>query len=306
MKGIFKYLPLLATLLFAGCNNDIFMDDPGIPQISDVSVKGDDGVWSCAIPVIDLQGIFVNYPSQEKQYVQFISSDRTQIPDASPGDPVAEILYYSPLSSYSISLSDSMLYIQSYYSSVTSGFTITLYYSNGLTGYIHVTLQQGEPLVFLYEERTGDLEIATEPAPTVFSQTLVNNTSLSQTLTIQPFKNSESFFRVTPSERWAQDMTVDIGVPAFDGKDWFFSYRHDVVLGRIYDFIPEELYTEQTLTVEVPPQKKASVRVSVTYQRARQNARMIFHNNFTKLNWEAECEMVARYPVSYEYEVHFE
>lgn len=303
MKKEFLFA-MIAAVLLAGCNSDIFMEDPGVPE-KDIAIAGDGGQWTCVIPTAGLRGIFVDYPEQEKQYVQCRDENGYHVaPDS--GGRIVEIFYYNPLTSYTISLSEQMIYVWSEFSSVTCSFTIRLNYEDGMKGFIHVTIQAGEPLKFLYEMREGDLEIASEPTQTVFSRSLTNNTSLPQTLEVRPYEMSDAFVRVTPSERWARDLTADLGVPYFNGTEWNFAYRHDVILGQIYEFTPEEPYTERIVSIEVPAGKKALVKCAVSYERVRQKAVLKFSSKTQGCDWDAECEMVARYPVSYEYEVHYE
>lgn len=281
------------------------MDDPGIPELTDVSIEGDGGEWNRVIPTEGLQGIYVDYPAQERQYVQCRDANGNH-GSLDSGNRIAEIFYYNPLTSYTIGLSGQMIYIYSEFSSVTTDFTVRLNYDDGLTGFIHVTIRAGEPLMFVYEMRKGDLEITSEPTPNVITQSLNNNTSLPQTIEIRPYRMSGAFLRVTPTEKWAWDLTVDIGVPYFNGREWNFAYRQDVKLGQVYDFTPDEPYTDQLISVEVPPGKRAVVKYSVAYQRARQKAMLKFSSKSQGCDWDVECEMVAKYPVSYEYEVQYE
>lgn len=303
MKKKFLFA-IMVVVLLAGCNSDIFMEDPGVPE-KDIAIAGDGGEWLCAVPTFGLRGIMVDYPAQDRQYVQFRGENMNQLP-GDPPDGIREIYYCSPLSCYTIALNGSMIRIFSDYSSVTTAFTIRFYYEDGLMGYIHVTIQQGAPLMFLYEQRIGDLMISPDPIQVSYTQTLANNISTSQTLEIQPYQHQAAFHRVTPKDNWAQGMTVDIGVPAYNGKEWQFVYQQDIKLGLIYDFTPDVPYAEQTLSIDVPPGKKATVDYTVTYQRVWQKVMLTFGSRSDNRNAEVECDVVSQYPISYEYTVGYE
>lgn len=304
--SLLKYISALAVVFLMGCNSDIFMEDPHIPDIRDVSIKGDGGEWQCAVPMRGLQGLSVDYPSQDKEYVNYYYEGGGTDFMKPPNAKIIGFSYYSPLSFYSVGLDDQMLYVRSEYSSVTQAFTVRLNYDDGLAGYIHVTLQQGKPLEFLYERPMDELSVNTEETPETFTDSFVNNTFLAQKMEIYPYMTNRSFLRVTPAENWAKGIAVSLNVPHFDGSGWELEFKEDVVLGQIYEFTPHEAYIDEKIAIEVPPGKKASVRHSVTYQRGRQNVALVFHNQVDGRDWEVECEAVARYPVSYEYEVHYE
>lgn len=303
--SLFIHILALAVVFLSGCNSDIFMDDPGVPEM-DISIEGDDGEWKCAVQTEGLQRIFVDYPAQDKEYVTYWDEGGIVSADDN-ASRITSIGYLSPLSCYHISIDGGVIYIYSQYSAVTTAFTIRFYYEDGLTGYIHVTVRQGEPLFYLYEKRTEGLEISPEPIKVSYSQSMTNDTGHEVKFEMQPYKHPVAFFRVTPLKSWAQGLTVeDLGVPAYNGKEWKVLGKPDINLGRIYDFTPDEPYADEEISVDVPPGKKASVKYTVTYQRAKQLTTLVFVNKTANLNQEVQCESVAQYPVSYDYTVTYE
>lgn len=307
MKKYITYiLAVLTSSFITACNNDIFTDVYDLPEVTDITIKGDGGEWSAPFSRKGLTQIHIDYNSNEKEYVRYYNSKGDEVNSDCPASELGSIVYENPRTWYSIGFVGEMIYISSHYNaSLYADFSILFDYESGDTKNINVTITEGEKLSVVSWTTNDNLRLEENFSQSTHVTSMTNNSSITQKLELMPFLNSRCSDMVMPADKWARGLTVDIPMLTYDGNEWTWAEYKDIEIGGRRDFTPSR-YLDKKIVVDVPPYKKAKVSYKLIYTRATQDGVIIFTNNIAEQNYDVPVTWTSVYATSYEYNVEYE
>lgn len=306
MKSIFNTLGALLIILFPACNNEIFLDDNQLPDISEVNIEGDSGSWSTPISRQGLSRVYINFDYLDKKYVEYRNTDYKEADENCPASELLDITYRTPLREYGISLHGDMLYFSSCYNA-SSALTVTLHleYVYGDEKRIDFNISKGKPLKFVMQDYGNDMKIKEYMSNQTYSTVFSNHLSESYPLDIYPYYMNNCFEEVTTDEEWANGLSFDIDIPVCIKGHWLGLSQKNLTIGDRIDFCSPDSISE-SFTVDVPTLKFAKVRYKYLYSEATMESVLIFDNTVDDSRVKLPITCKAVYPIDYDYEVIFE
>ena len=311
IKSILKILPILILFALQACNDDVFIEDSGIrdlsgrPSSARITLDGNGEEWTALFSRKGLKRICVDHMSGSMDLVYY-GADGIVDKDCPPSDLEA-ILYDTPLRYFSINFSEKMIYIRCYFNTLSeTSFTLALEYDDGKKTSIDVTITPGEPYRFIMDVLSGS-EIIEENVEQMTHRTIfANNTSISQKLEVYPYRDSYCSDVVIPADEWAEGIVLnDMRMPTFSGKEWMWYHYDDICLGTTRTFAPE-LYDDEKFVVEVPANTVATVTYTLHYSRYIHEGYVMLYNPIDDHTIEEDVCWNSVYPVDYDYTVEFE
>lgn len=292
-------------LIAAGCNEDIFLDRNELPEYSEVCIDGDGGQWSTAFSRKGLSKISLDCNYQDREYITYYSSKGTTDAGCPPSE-LESIIFENPARLHSIGFSGDMLYISSQYNALdTTRATLYLEYDYGVTKGINITVSAGEPLQIVTATYDGSMTIEENFEQGYHSRSLVNNSNITQKLTIMPYLSSSCGNIVEPSSEWMNGRSIDMAVPAYNGKEWTLREYNNFTLARRLTFAPSSYATEE-FSIDVPAHTKAKVEYVLHYSRATQSGNILCYNRQSEQQIMLPFTATSIYATSYEYKYKYE
>lgn len=298
---------VLFSLLISGCNNDIFIENSDLPANTTIDIDGDGGGWSSPFSRDGLTRIYVDYAPEEIKYVTYYSVDGGIAEADCQPSRLQSIVYETPVLYYSIGFAGDMVYFYSDYNvSDAVSFRLCFDYDYGVSKYIDVTIREGERMQRVSGwNLSGGMLIKENHDKTTHITSLTNNSKLVQKLEILPFSESVCSDIVSPADHWAQMLTLKIPMLTFDGQDWVWVENDDIQLGMRRAFVPTR-YLNKKITVEVPPETKATVTYTLYYALASQKGVLHLFNPVVGQDFEEEVTWSSIYATHYDYTVKYE
>jgi len=298
---------VLFSLLISGCNNDIFIENSDLPAHTTIAIYGDGGGWSSPFSRDGLTRIYIDYAPDEIKYVTYYSVDGGIAEADCQPSRLQSIVYETPVLYYSIGFAGDMVYFYSDYNvSETVSFRLCFDYDYGVSKYIDVTIREGERMQQVSGwNLSGSMIIKENHDKTTHITSLTNNSKLVQKLEILPFSESVCCDVVSPADQWAKMLTLTIPMLTFDGQDWVWVENDDIRLGMRRNFVPTR-YLNKKITVEVPPETKATVTYTLYYALACQKGVLHLFNPVVGQDFEEEVTWSSIYATHYDYTVKYE
>lgn len=292
-------------LIAAGCNGDIFLERNELPEYSEVSINGDGGQWSTTFSRKGLTKISLDCNYDDRKYVTYYSSKGITDADCPPSE-LESIVFENPARLHSIGFSGEMLHICSNYNALdTARATLHLEYDYGVTRDMYITISAGDPLQITMATPDRQMTIEEDFEQGFHRKSLVNNSNITQKLTIMPYLSSQCSDMVEPSEEWIDGHSIEKAVPAYDGKEWTLREFNNLTLARRRTFAPSRYATEE-FSIDVPANKKATVEYVLHYSRATQKGNIWCYNAKSEQQIMVPFTAISIYATSYEYKVNYE
>lgn len=304
-KLLTVFILFISMILVSGCNHDVFIDGPEFPNELDVTIMGDHGNWSRQISLTSLRHISLSGSYGSSEYLTYYDKKDNISESDIPASELDKIVYDSPLATYSITLHDGVLGLNSLCNASNGPikFTVCLEYDY-VTKYIHLEIEKGTPLEILDVVYDNNISWEENIKTETHSASFTNNGPILQYFNFKPFSNSVAVVRIVPIENWLDGFCVDMPVLTYSGLNWIFSYTEGMIIGedkRINSINDSDMYT-----FEVPANEKLIVSCSLSYTRASDHGIIKLQNSVTGQQYDVEFFCESEYPVNHEIKISYE
>ena len=299
-------IPFIAFFLTA-CNHEIFIENDGLPDITDIILDGNGDEWSAIFSRKGLSHVYVNrFSSSVNEYLTYYAIDGGTVDDKCPFSELRNIVYHSPLLEYSIEFYGNTIYVSCLYNiSSEENVTISLDYDHGIDKAIHITMTEGKHIELVSWSAEDEATLNENFEKITHKKTLNNKGPIAQKFEIKPFLDSKCSDVVTPDNAWACGLCFNLYMPVFTGREWLWQDFEDIRIGERRTFSPLSYYGD-TLVVEVPANKKATVTYTLYYSRLTQYGSLCFYNPVEEREFWEDVTWTSIYATSYDYTVEYE
>ena len=299
-KGVLSLCLAVLLLSATACNPGIFFDEEEVLENMSVTVGGDGGEVSFAIPTGHLLRLGFGILTVNPNYVTYYDMCGDTISPDSPAEDIASIVYSSDFVRFEIIKNDNVLKLRSVYNTIgrECDWPIWLEYDFGYRNINAVSLP-GLPLSLVDTEYADDFTML-ENARTSETRLRVANNSPSSTLVgVQPYLNAVASVLVGPTgdSNWIKSQKLDMPVPVYSDGAWKLSSRQiDPDVRFTYD-IPDRKIKEE---VTIPPYSDMNVITRVNYSAVMGHGTLHFLNQVSGVHLYAGFEVTSLYPMSYD------
>ncbi len=296
---------LFPILLLNGCNDEVFIEGPDMPEELKVTIGGDGGVWSREISLTSLNHIYLYGSSEAKEYITYYDNNDNIVDKEISISELKKIVYNSPVANYSVSLTGKELSIKSNYNAFSEPIKVKVCLSYDYAAkYIYLEIEQGKPLEVIEVVYDNSIGVEEDVRTETHSASYTNNSSLLQYLDFRPFNNSQAIIDITPIQQWLNGFTLDIPVLKYVDDDWELEDMNTVTVGeKIYI---NNINSSDVFTYEIPANKKLGVVCVITYSRASDHGIIILRNSITGEQYTVDFFCSSEYPVSHEIKLSYE
>ena len=293
-------------LICAGCNNDIFVDDPVPDEGMKATVEGDGGEAVFSIPTKDLCLVDVDVFSEQKINLHYYNAAGEAIGHDAPVHELSKIVFASDFLNYEVLLNwaKQQLTFKSICNPWSShyNYSIRLEYTYGIR-FIKVTILPGKPLELEHVDYFDDLEINDIGDIHSEKSTFHNQGSIPQVFEVWPYLNELASILVEPrpNSRWLYGESLDMPVPMYEGGEWVLKKKSGIRGGIKYTYEGPDRFTK--VAVDVPANSSATVTTYVKYSKAVGRGVITYRNVITGLIIPAEFEVTSFYPTGHEINV---
>ena len=298
---------LLATLLIltmTGCNGDIFLDEPDMPEDQCITIEGDGGVATVKIPTKELEYLGLDLMSMSKRYCHYYNAAGEEIDSKSPASEVARILFETKFTKLELTRHGSELTVRSICRASQGNdiYDIRLEYSYAVH-FIHVEILPGKPIQLVDVIYRDDMEVSDRAKVTSFREGFHNQGPLPQTVTLLPYLNELATILVEPEyhESWLRGERFDMPVPMYVDGEWRMIQKDGICPGTKYSYEGPDRMTK--IDVTVPEFSSVNIFTDVTYSGARVSGQMVFRNEILDLTFFEDITVTSYYPVKHEIRV---
>lgn len=293
-------LPWLLMLL-SGCNNDVFLDEPQMPDDLSATIEGDGGETVFTIPTNGLEHISFDLLSESKKYCTYFNHSGSIIDSNSPASEVAKIVYETDFSKREIIHNGTQLIVRSICS--TSDYDlkvgIRLDYSYTVK-IIHVNILPGRPLVLENVEYNQN-PLLTESTLVKTHTIQINNQSESEKdWEDYPYINALGEILVEPDRysSWLNYDYLPIEVPVYDDGKWTWQIKDQLKANVKYTYRRPDYMHKVTMTI--PAKTVVRIYTYVTYVQAKASGVLTYLNEILNRRIIVNFNITSIYPVSYD------
>lgn len=297
-----QYILLLIAavgLLVAGCNNDVFIDEPDVTdETISVKVEGDDDEAVFTVSTKNLENISFDLFSESRQYCTYYNAAGDIIAPDAPAGQVSRIVFENDFQKFELLCKGTQFTFRSICN--TGGYgsiTLRLEYTYG-PRFIDISFTPGRPLQLIDVSYSGPLTVTEQVKSSRLS--VVNTGDKELPFEIHPYLNEVAAILVTPvqSQSWVKGKTFDMNVPVYKGDRWTISEVKGITPGTRLTYNGPDRSTCVTLTS--PPRSDLSVWTDVTYSVAEAKGYMTFLNEILGRRFTVDITAKSYYPVSYD------
>lgn len=295
-------LIILSMITLSGCNNDIFIDSPDIPDSMQDIIEGDGGEAEFTIPTKGLERISLDIYSENQKYCHYYNAKGEEISDKSPASEVSRILFETDYCKFEVLRKGKKIVFRSICSAISSEDheTIRLEYSHGVR-FIYLVILPGKPLKLMAVNYDTPLSV-TDNAQVKTTHTTVNNDGpLPTRVNVMPYAGENASVMVVPESDgpWAgYHRTVTMDVPFYQDGEWGMKEIADLQPGTKAYFLHPDRFME--VPVDIPAQSRVNISEYVTYSKAEAGGSFVFKNEILDVVITVPFKVTSLYPVSYE------
>ncbi len=301
MTHILRTCIVAAACTLAGCNSDIFIDRPDIPETTTAAIDGDGG--SCSVEIIekDLERIVFDISSDYTRFCTYYDAAGGIIPASSPASEVSSIVFDNDRQQLVVERHGKMLDITS--TCNATGYElkdrIRLEYSYG-NRYIDIDISPGEPLQLQDVTYPHELPEPTISRKTVDRLTVENDAPLAQNVTVMPYLNEMPSLLVEPeySCRWAEQMWLTMPAPVYSPDGWRIDRIDDLRPGHAYHIGGPDRFAQ--IDVSIAAGMRATITTEVTYSTISYSGSMLFLNRILDRPIICNYKLTSSYPTGHE------
>lgn len=294
-------LYIIILMVLSGCNNDIFLDEPLMPDDLSATIEGDGGEVTFTIPTKGLEHISFDTIGDEIRYCTYYNHSGSIIDVKSPASEVAKIVYETDFNKREIIHNGTQLTVRSICSTDNYERTIgvRLDYSYTIQT-VKICILPGKPLILENVEYHGE-PVLTESTLVKTSAVQINNQSESDKVWEEyPYVNALGEILVEPDRysRWLLGEPLPINVPVYDNGQWIWEVKEGLK-GDIKYTIRRPDYLHK-VEVIIPANTVLRVFSDVTYVQAKASGTITFLNEILNCHITVDINVTSIYPVNYE------
>lgn len=301
-KTLFLIIGL--AVFMTACRNDVFVDEPDVPQDLEATVEGDGGSASFTIVVSGLDRISVDLLSEQMRNCTYYGYSGEIIPRDSPASEVGKIVYDNGRIEFVITKEGNHLCFESVTNTIgDASWTIRLDYAYTVK-FIEVDVLAGKPMELLSVDYTTEVEIKERAETKTFKSVFNNNGESVYSIELRPYLNAQASILVEPdfSQTWVNGEEYTISVPVYTDGEWQMQ-PHKIRPGSSYKYSrPDYMMVDRI--IDVAPSSSVSIFEEIIYDGAVCRGTMRFVNPVTDRRIDVDFKCTSLYPVSYE--IHLE
>ena len=298
MNKLLLMCALWLASVCAGCNSDVFVDGPLMPQEQTLTVDGDGGSQSLKIDK-GLKYLGVNLYDSQSGGFSYFNAAGEMIPADSPARDVARIAFDDGFAQFSIYLNGKEITVKSVCNPLGKRF-YTVWLDYGYTmRYLLVNIAAGEPLEMVAAHYVEELNITDKARTQTRSMIYENGGDNTLEAYLAPYDDAPVVGRMELDSfsSWADDGEYTLALPMWSDGKWQLKDFQGLRSG-------EEVRMSRPGKVEdvkitVPPHTRMRVYTYVYYTLAVTNGTMTFRNAVTGEETPAWFTVSTYYPMSY-------
>jgi len=301
MRQLLVFFALPVLLLVAGCNDDVFLDEPNMPDILNDTIEGDGGEATFTIPTRGLERVSLNVMSESERYCTYYNAAGGIIDHKSPASEVSRIVFESDLSKFELRRQGKTLTVKSFCSmfDMEACWSIRLDYSYGVR-FIDIAVLPGKPVKLLEVIYHPDgLKIEDRAKVNTQRFEFYNTSPLPQTFEVRPYLGETASILVLPEgyNSWVRGERLNIKVPVFDNGSWQLKEKQGIMPGT--NFTYERPDCMMAVNVDVPAYSNVNIFTDVIYSQAQASGYMIFLNEVLNRKVTLGFTVTSLYPTAY-------
>lgn len=292
---------LWLMVALAGCNNDVFLEEPLMPDDQSATIEGDGGEAVFSIPTKGLERISFDLIGESNKYCTYYDHSGNIIDAKSPASEVAKIVYETNFNKMEIIHNGTQLIIRSICNTSDYAWNtgIRLDYSFAVKT-IGVNILPGRPLVLQNVEYHGD-PVLTESTLVKTSTVQINNQSESdKEWEDYPYINAMAEIIAVPDRysTWLYADVLPIEVPVYENGQWVWEKKEGLKADIRYTYRRPD-YMHKVM-IEVPAKTVVRIYSDVTYVQAKAACSITYLNEILDRQIVANFNVTSLYPVSYD------
>lgn len=289
---------VFAMLAIAGCNNDIFIDGPEMPQDSFATVDGDGGEAEFYISSKDLERFSIDNFSNNAGFTYYNGSGEIISPQ-SPAHEVACIAYTDLYVMYKVERNGTSLKFHSIENCSGSEYSLTIRLEYSYTTcFINITVEKGADLELKSVDFGNTIELDENYKTEIRSITYRNNGPIPQTYEFRPLLSAIVYAVAEPSETWARFLYAPVRFPEYKNGTWIIGEETSVLLGGGWQYNADGWNT--IVPVNVPAKNSATVSATIYFTKARTDEVAVFCNPISQREHATVIWAEVIEPVSYD------
>lgn len=301
LKFFLHIVIAVAAMALSGCNNDIFFDEPDIPESQSAMIEGDGGEVYFNIPRKGLEHFGFSLMSSNEKYCTCYNSAGEVVDSDSPASKISRIVYETDFTKIELLRDGSKLTVRSICQTYQyeTYWTIRLDYSYGVRN-IRITVLPGRPIRLDEIAYTEPLTFNDRAKVTTDRTAFVNDDSTPSKVEILPYLNERPSVLVEADEpdKWINGERLNIPVPMYIDGEWQLTEKSGIMPGSPYFYNGPDYLTRVNVTV--PPNSSGNIYSDVVYAGATAKGYMVFVNEALGRRIIEPFKVTSLYPVKYE------
>lgn len=299
MRQLLVFFALPVLLLVAGCNDDVFLDEPNMPDILNDTIEGDGGEATFIIPTRGLERVSLDVFSESERNCTYYNAAGDIVDRYSPASEVSRIVFETIFTRFELHRQGKTLTVKNLCNPFDYGnWTIRLEYSYGVR-FIYVTVLPGKPMKLLEVVYPDGLKID-DRAKIKTKRFGFNNASpLPQILEVRPYLDETYSILVEPGDNnsWVRGKMLNMEVPVYEDGSWQMK-ETSIMPGFSSTYSKKEYLMK--VDVDVPAYSNVNIFTDVIYGEAKASGYMTFLNEVINRRLTVNFTVTSLYPTSYE------
>ena len=301
IKYRLSFVALWLMIALTACNNDVFLDEPLMPDDMEATIEGDGGEATFTIPTKGLERISFDLIGESNKYCTYFNHSGSIIDANSPASEVAKIVYENDFSKREIIHNGTQLTVRSICSTSDHEWKtgIRLDYSFTVKT-IDVNILPGRPLVLENVEYNQEPLLTESSLVKTWSIQIDNQSSTFKTWDVYPYINNPGEILVEPDRysTWLYNDPVPFDVPVYVDGQWVWKKVDDLKIDVKYTYRrPDYMFKEIR---DIPAKTVMRIYCDVKYVQAKASGTLTYLNEIIGRRITANFKVTSIYPVSYE------
>lgn len=300
MRQLWIFFALPVLLLVAGCNDDVFLDDPDMSDNEGATIEGDGGEATFTIPTKGLEHVSFDMVGVSEQYCKYYNAAGDLIDYKSPVSEVSQIVYDNDLLKLELRRQGKTLTVKSVCNTfnMETRWGVRLDYSYGAR-YIEFVVLPGKPMRLLEVVYPDGLEIDDRAKIKTKRFGFNNSSPLPQILEVQPYFGETYSILVEPGDKnsWVRGERLNMEVPVYEDGSWQMK-ETSIMPGFSSTYSKKEYMMK--VDVDVPAYSNVNIFTDVIYSQVKSSGYMTFLNEVLNRRLTVNFTVTSLYPTAYE------
>ncbi len=300
MRQLWIFFALPVLLLVAGCNDDVFLDDPDMSDNEGATIEGDGGEATFTIPTKGLEHVSFDMVGVSEQYCKYYNAAGDLIDYKSPVSEVSQIVYDNDLLKLELRRQGKTLTVKSVCNTfnMETRWGVRLDYSYGAR-YIEFVVLPGKPMRLLEVIYPDGLKIDDRAKIKTKRFGFNNSSPLPQILEVQPYFGETYSILVEPGDKnsWVRGERLNMEVPVYEDGSWQMK-ETSIMPGFSSTYSKKEYMMK--VDVDVPAYSNVNIFTDVIYSQVKSSGYMTFLNEVLNRRLTVNFTVTSLYPTAYE------